>query len=129
VGQRARDTVIYDEGCPVCRRTVRWIRERDVGGSLRLVPADSAQARVMLDRPALSGGDLDGVVFIENARAGTGASPDQVSAGSQAMRRIALRLEDRSRLARLVNRLPGFLQDLGYRFVARVRPRDARRGT
>lgn len=38
-------TVLYDEGCPICRTAHRWLKSRDQLVPLRFVPAGSAEAR------------------------------------------------------------------------------------
>jgi predicted DCC family thiol-disulfide oxidoreductase YuxK len=38
-------TVLYDEGCPVCRAAHRWLAARDQLVPLEFVPAGSPQAR------------------------------------------------------------------------------------
>lgn len=121
---RRRDTVIYDEGCALCRRTVRWIRRRNTDGVLRMVPADSAQARCILGRPELTGADIDGVVLVEKARAGRVAEPQRVFSGGEAVRRIADRLGDQSLVMRIVRGLPRGMRNSLYKVMARLRRRD-----
>jgi predicted DCC family thiol-disulfide oxidoreductase YuxK len=37
--------LIYDEGCPVCRKTVAWIRENMCKDAFEMIPCQSEEAR------------------------------------------------------------------------------------
>jgi predicted DCC family thiol-disulfide oxidoreductase YuxK len=105
--------VLYDGVCGLCSRTVRWMIRRD-GGAFAYAPLQGeAAARLRARHPEIPA-SLESVVLVDEGR---------VHLRSKAFLHAARYLTRPWRWAWHLRWLPGFLLDLGYRLIARVRYR------
>jgi len=106
-------TLIYDGGCPLCQRAMRWVERRALPGQFEFLPCRSRERRErfpwMPDETCLAALQL----VLPNGR---------VLAGDAAIPEILRRLRGRRWLAALF-RIPGvgWLGPRAYRWVARHR--------
>ena len=110
--------VLFDGGCPLCRRTVRMLRAMDWQDRLQFVDATNAEAREFLRRPHRGAVMVEMYVIDERQR---------LHAGSKGILQIA-RVVPLMWPFGLIGRLPGIRQ-IGhaiYRVIAANRVRRGR---
>jgi predicted DCC family thiol-disulfide oxidoreductase YuxK len=106
--------VLYDGVCGLCARSVRWILRHERDHALRFAPLQGATAAAMRARYPTIPEELDSVVYIDG---------DRAYLRSKAFLHVARHLRAPWRWAYRLRWLPGFVLDLGYRLVARLRYR------
>jgi len=112
-----RLVLLYDGLCGFCNGTVRFILDRDTGGTMRFATLQGDYAKsVFADRPAMDG--IDSLVLIETDEAG-----EHILIRSDAALRIAHYLGGPWRLFGVSRIVPHRLRDLAYSTFARFRYR------
>lgn len=109
-------TLLYDGECSLCRAFVAWVKARDPGGAIELLPFQDpgVAARFPSISPARC---LRAAQFVTEA--------GHVAGGAAAVREVLLRLRSTEWLGRTLRFPPLFwLARAGYWIVARVRPKD-----
>lgn len=106
--------VLYDGVCGLCSRSVRFLIKRDRDRALRFAPLQGETAAAMRARHPEIPGTLESVVLIEDGR---------VHLRSKAFLHVSRYLTRPWRWGWYFRWMPGFLLDLGYRLIARVRYR------
>ncbi|HEY5945859.1 MAG TPA: DCC1-like thiol-disulfide oxidoreductase family protein [Kofleriaceae bacterium] len=106
--------VLYDGTCGLCHKSVKWILKHEHDHELRFAPLQGETAAALRTEhpeiPAL----VDTVVLVEGGRA---------RLRSKAVLYLARHLRAPWRWLYRVRWLPGFILDLGYRVVAKIRYR------
>ena len=109
--------VLYDGTCGLCHRSVKFIlrheRAND-GAPLAFAPLQGETAAELRRRHPEIPANLDSVVFIEN---------DRVHLRSKAFLYVSQHLRAPWRWGYAMRWFPGFILDLGYRLIARIRYR------
>ncbi|MEY2746452.1 MAG: hypothetical protein RL112_1494 [Planctomycetota bacterium] len=105
--------VLYDGGCGLCHRFVRFVAARDPRAVHRFAALDTATGRALLERHGAPSG-LDSAVLVD---------ADGLHVESTAALRILRRLRFPWPLAALLLCVPRALRDRAYRAVARRRLR------
>jgi len=116
-GAMKKTTLIYDAGCPVCSKTVKWIEENEVKDSFEMLPCGSETLDAIFP-------DIERAAC---ARAIHLVLPDgAVLSGEKALPEIFKRLR-RYRLIAVLFRLPGatLVSRIFYRWFADRRYRIA----
>lgn len=107
--------LLYDGLCGFCNSTVRFILDRDPGGSMRFAALQGEHARAVLARePAMDG--VDSLVLIESGEAG-----DRILIRSEAVLRIARYLGGPWRIFGVFRLIPRPVRDFAYASFARFR--------
>jgi len=106
--------VLYDGVCGLCARSVRWILRHERDHALRFAPLQGDTAAALRARHPRIPAELSTVVLVDGGR---------VHLRSQAFMHLARHLRRPWRWLYHLRWIPGFLPDLGYRVVARVRYR------
>ena len=106
--------VLYDGVCGLCSKTVRWLVKRDARGELWFAPLQGPTATRLRKRHPQIPEELDSVVYVTQGR---------VYLRSKVFLHAARHLKRPWRWAYAFRWLPGFLLDLVYRVVARIRYR------
>lgn len=107
--------VLFDGGCGLCSRTVRFLLRHDARGRMRFAPLGSGAAAAVLRTRGVSPADLpDSVVVVDAAG---------VHVWSTAVLRLAPELRVPWSWLRALAIVPRPLRDLVYRLVARNRMR------
>jgi predicted DCC family thiol-disulfide oxidoreductase YuxK len=106
--------VLYDGLCGFCDASVQWVLQHDRDGVFRFAPLQGETAATMRARFPQIPSDVDTIVLVDD---------DGAWLRSAAVFRICARLPGAWRGLSWLGVLPGFLTDLGYRFVARIRYR------
>jgi predicted DCC family thiol-disulfide oxidoreductase YuxK len=106
--------VLYDGTCGLCSRSVRWILRHERDAELRFAPLQGPTAAALRARFPEIPATLETVVLVDGSHA---------RLRSKAFLHLARHLRAPWRWAYAVRWLPGFVLDLGYRAVARVRYR------
>jgi predicted DCC family thiol-disulfide oxidoreductase YuxK len=104
--------VLYDGGCGLCHRSVRWLLARDRDARLRFAPLDGETARDagLAESPA----SQDTLKYVTGGTFYT---------RSRAFFALLAVVHSRWAWLRVFRFLPAWLTDLPYRLVARVRYR------
>ncbi len=104
--------VLFDGGCGLCHRSVRWLLARDRAGMLRFAPLGGETAKQL----GLGGATTspDSVLHVSNG---------VVLARSRAFFALLGVIESGWSWLRVVRFLPAWLTDLPYRAIARMRYR------
>lgn len=110
--QRDAEIVLFDSACPLCRRTVEFVRRCDHRGQLRFVELQSETGRSLLGEHGLATDRLDTVIVIVGR---------QVYDRSGAALHIARRLGLPGLLFHLLQLVPRRARDGAYDFVAQRR--------
>jgi predicted DCC family thiol-disulfide oxidoreductase YuxK len=113
------DLVLYDGGCGLCSRLVRFAQARDSAASLRFAPLQDPRAAALLDRHGRRAGDLDTVYAVLEP----GAPGERLLWKGRAAIHVVARLGGAWRAVRLLELLPARLLDATYDLVARHRRR------
>ncbi|MCA9676594.1 MAG: DUF393 domain-containing protein [Kofleriaceae bacterium] len=106
--------ILYDGVCGLCSRSVRWLIKRDRDRALRYAPLQGDTATRLRARHPEIPTTLESVVLIVDGK---------VYLRSKAFLYAARYLTRPWRWAYHLRWLPGFLLDLGYRLIARLRYR------
>jgi predicted DCC family thiol-disulfide oxidoreductase YuxK len=110
--------VLFDGTCAFCEGSVKFIARRDPAGYFRFGASQSSSGAALLAEHGLTRDMTRSMVLIEDGR---------VYLRSTATLRIAARLPQPWRLARVFLAVPAPLRDVFYRGVAAVRHRLAGR--
>jgi predicted DCC family thiol-disulfide oxidoreductase YuxK len=105
--------VLYDGQCGLCHRSVKFLIARD-GGQLYYAPLQGETAAALRARHPEIPDTLESVVLVDG---------DRVHLRSKAFLHGARYLTRPWRWAYALRWLPGFVLDLGYRLIARLRYR------
>jgi predicted DCC family thiol-disulfide oxidoreductase YuxK len=116
-------TVLFDGGCPMCRRTVRWLRRIDWRHRLQFVDATDAEARARV-APGLSEAAVMVEMYVVDLQ--EDAARRRLHGGYEGWLRIA-RVVPVMWPLRLVGGLPGIRQ-LGHAVYRRIAAKRVRRG-
>lgn len=106
--------VLYDGVCGLCHATVRWLLNRQRDEVLFFAPLQGETASVLRARHPEIPENLDTVVYVDDGR---------VYLRSKVFLHAAKHLTRPWCWAYAFRWFPGFILDLGYRLVARVRYR------
>jgi len=106
--------VLYDGTCGLCHRSVQWIVRHERDHELRFAPLQGPTAAELRARFPEMPDTLESVVLVAGGR---------TRMRSKAFLYISRHLRAPWRWAYAVRWLPGFLLDLGYRVIARIRYR------
>jgi predicted DCC family thiol-disulfide oxidoreductase YuxK len=106
--------VLYDGVCGLCHKTVRWLLTRLRDDALVFAPLQGETAAAFRARHPEIPDELDSVIYIDSGR---------VHVRSKAFLYSSKHLNRPWRWAHLFRWFPGFILDLAYRLVARVRYR------
>ena len=107
--------VLFDGGCGLCSRTVRFLLRHDARGRMRFAPLGSGAAAAVLRARGVSPGDLPDSVVVVDA--------EGVHLWSTAVLRLAPELRAPWSWLRAMAIVPRPLRDLVYRMIARNRVR------
>ena len=107
--------ILFDGTCAFCERSVRFIASRD-GGYFKFGASQNAEGRALLDRFGTTREAARSLILIEG---------DQIYLRSDAVLRVAQRLNAPWRSAAILLLIPRPIRDLVYRFVASIRHRLA----
>lgn len=113
-GAKVEPVVLYDGVCGLCSASVRWILGHERDHALRFAPLQGPTAAALRAKYAQIPHTLESVVLIEDGR---------VHLRSKAFLYTARHLRAPWRWAYGFRWMPGFLLDLGYRVIARIRYR------
>jgi predicted DCC family thiol-disulfide oxidoreductase YuxK len=106
--------VLYDGVCGLCARSVRWILRKERDHALRFAPLQGPTAAALRTRYPEIPTTLESVVYISDGKA---------HVRSKAFLHLASHLRAPWRWMHALRWMPGFLLDLGYRPIARLRYR------
>jgi predicted DCC family thiol-disulfide oxidoreductase YuxK len=106
--------VLYDGVCGLCNRTVRWILKHERDHAVRFATLQGPTAAALRARHPNIPHDLDSVVFVTGGRA---------YLRSKAFLHAAKHMRAPWRWGHAFRWMPGFLLDLPYRLIARLRYR------
>ncbi|MBS1119165.1 MAG: putative thiol-disulfide oxidoreductase [Deltaproteobacteria bacterium] len=106
--------VLYDGACGLCARSVRWVLRHERDTAIRFAPLQGPTAAALRARHPQIADNLDTIVYVEVGRA---------HLRSKAFLHLAAHLRRPWSWAHAMRWLPGFVLDLGYRLVARLRYR------
>lgn len=106
--------VLYDGTCGLCARSVRWILRHERDHELRFAPLQGETAAALRANYPNIPESIDTIVYIDGERA---------HLRSKAFLMMARHFRAPWRWMHAVRWLPGFLLDLGYRFIAAIRYR------
>jgi predicted DCC family thiol-disulfide oxidoreductase YuxK len=109
--------ILFDGTCAFCEGSVRFIAARD-GGYFRFGASQNAEGQALLARFGTTRAATRSLILIEG---------DQIYLRSDAVLRIARRMDAPWRLASVLLAVPRPIRDLVYRFVASIRHRIAGR--
>lgn len=106
--------VLYDGTCGLCHRSVKWILRHERDHELQFAPlqGDTA-AQLRAAHPEIPA-SVDTVILVDDGR---------VHLRSKAFLYTAKHLRAPWRWAYAIRWFPGFLMNVGYRFIARIRYR------
>ena len=108
----ARPIVLYDGTCGLCARSVRWILHHERDRELAFAPLQGETAQALRARYPNIPATVDTVIYVDGERA---------HLRSKAFLYLASHLRRPWRWMYAVRWLPGFVLNLGYRFVAAIR--------
>jgi predicted DCC family thiol-disulfide oxidoreductase YuxK len=106
--------VLYDGVCGLCSRSVRWLLRKERDHTLRFAPLQGPTAAALRAKYPSIPQTLESVVLVEDGR---------VHLRSKAFLYSAKHLRAPWRWGYGMRWFPGFVLDLGYRVIARVRYR------
>jgi predicted DCC family thiol-disulfide oxidoreductase YuxK len=105
--------LIYDGDCPLCRRTVRWLRNRPGARNLRWEPSQGDEGRRLVREFGLAGQSRETVLLID---------ADGVHGRSEAVRIALARLGGIwPAVAKVLRAVPRSWRDRVYDLVSRRR--------
>jgi predicted DCC family thiol-disulfide oxidoreductase YuxK len=106
--------VLYDGTCGLCSKSVRWILQHERDRELRFAPLQGSTAAELRAKHPEIPAELDSVVLVD---------ADRVYLRSKTFLHVARHLRRPWRVGYYLRWLPGFVLDLGYRVIARLRYR------
>lgn len=106
--------VLYDGECGLCHRSVKFILSHERDHELQFAPLQGETAAALRLRFPAIPANLDTVVFVED---------DRAHLRSKAFLHLAPHLRAPWSWGHAFRWIPGFLLDLGYRVIARLRYR------
>jgi len=106
--------VLYDGTCGLCHRSVQWILRHERDRELQFAPLQGETAAALRARFPEIPTKLDTVVLVDG---------DRARLRSKAFLYAARHLRAPWRWSYAFRWLPGFVLDLGYRFIAAIRYR------
>lgn len=106
--------VLYDGSCGLCHGSVRWLLRHERDAALRFAPLQGETAAALRERHREIPSTLESVVLVDDGR---------VRVRSKAFMYSARHLRAPWRWIYAVRWIPGFLPDVFYRLVARLRHR------
>jgi len=106
--------VLYDGTCGLCHKSVRWLLDHERDHELRFAPLQGETAAQLRERHREIPSTLESVVLVDG---------DRVRLRSTAFMYTARHLRAPWRWGYAMRWLPGFILDLGYRVIARLRHR------
>jgi predicted DCC family thiol-disulfide oxidoreductase YuxK len=106
--------VLYDGVCGLCARSVKWVLRHERDHAIQFAPLQGPTAAALRARHPRIPTELDTIVYVDAGR---------VYLRSKAFLQLAAHLRAPWRWAHAMRWFPGFVLDLGYRVVARVRYR------
>jgi len=112
--EQVEPVVLYDGVCGLCSKSVRWILRHEKDHVLKFAPLQGPTAAALREKYPQIPKTLESVVLVEGGRA---------HLRSKAFLYTARHLRAPWRWAYGVRWFPGFLLDLGYRLIARIRYR------
>ena len=110
--------VLYDGGCALCDRTVRWLLRHDESGHLFYAPLEGETADRLREQFPQIPREMDTVVFVELDQDGA-----RISLRSRAVFRVALYLDPPWQRLAWMRWIPPIISDFAYRLVAWLRHR------
>ena len=106
--------ILYDGTCGLCHKSVKWILAHELDHDLQFAPLQGETAAALrLTHPEIPP-TVDTVILVDE---------DRVHLRSKAFLYLAKHLRSPYRWAYGLRWFPGFLMNLGYRFVAAIRYR------
>jgi predicted DCC family thiol-disulfide oxidoreductase YuxK len=112
--EAAKPVVLYDGTCGLCHKSVKFILRSEADHELQFAPLQGPTAAELRARHPQIPENVDTVVLVEN---------DQVRLRSKAFMYLSRHLRRPWRWGYAFRWVPGFLLDLGYRFIAAIRYR------
>jgi predicted DCC family thiol-disulfide oxidoreductase YuxK len=106
--------VLYDGTCGLCARSVRWILRHERDHELRFAPLQGETAAALKSRYPNIPESIDTVIFIDGERA---------HLRSKAFLHMARHFRAPWRWMHAMRWFPGFILNVGYRFIAAIRYR------
>ena len=106
------ELVLYDGTCGLCAKSVRWILHHERDHDLKFAPLQGETVQALRARYPNIPASVDTVIYIANGKA---------YLRSKAFLHAAKHLRAPWRWAYAVRWFPGFLLNLGYRFIAAIR--------
>ena len=106
--------MLYDGTCGLCHKSVQWLLRHERDHEVRFAPLQGETAASLRTQHPEIPQTVSTVVLVDR---------DRVHLRSKAFLHISRHLRAPWRWAYAVRWLPGFLLDLGYRLIARVRYR------
>ena len=110
----SQPVVLYDGTCGLCHRSVQWILRHERDHELQFAPLQGETAAALRARFPEIPSSLETVVLVDG---------DRARLRSKAFLYVARHLRAPWRWAYAMRWLPGFVLDLGYRFIAAIRYR------
>ncbi|MBL0215792.1 MAG: DUF393 domain-containing protein [Myxococcales bacterium] len=108
------DLVLYDGTCGLCARSVRWILRHERDHELKFAPLQGETTAALRTRHPEIPQTIDTVVYVSGGK---------VYLRSKAFLYASSHLRAPWRWAHAFRWFPGFLLNVGYRFVAAIRYR------
>ena len=105
----AHPVVLFDGVCTVCDSSVQFILDHDSEGTIHFAPLQSSAGRRLAAEHGIDASDLDTLVLIDNDRAWV---------RTDAVLRIASRLDAPWSWAAALRAVPRPVRDLAYRLLA-----------
>jgi predicted DCC family thiol-disulfide oxidoreductase YuxK len=106
--------VLYDGVCGLCNKTVRWILRKERDHALKFAPLQGPTAAALRARHPNIPQTLESVIYVDGGRA---------HLRSKAFLYAAKHMRAPWRWGHALRWMPGFLLDLPYRLIARIRYR------
>jgi predicted DCC family thiol-disulfide oxidoreductase YuxK len=106
--------VLYDGTCGLCARSVRWILRHEKDHEIRFAPLQGETTAALREKFTNIPSSVDTVVYVDGEHA---------YLRSKAFLHLSRHLRAPWRWAYAVRWFPGFLLDVGYRFIAALRYR------
>lgn len=110
----AGPTVLYDGTCGLCHKSVKWILRNERDHELQFAPLQGDTAAALRALHPEIPATVDTVIFVDG---------DRVHLRSKAFLYLARHLRAPWRWAYAMRWFPGFVMNVGYRFVAAIRYR------
>jgi predicted DCC family thiol-disulfide oxidoreductase YuxK len=109
------NVVLFDANCPVCRRVVRYLQNKDISKSLSFIPLDDPIAQDLC-APHPEYLKMNTVILIENQK--------RFWLRAKAVFRILWLIGGKMKWMGIFYLLPSFMIDPFYILFAKLRPKD-----